>query len=213
MNIKIAITFVVMTLFIASAGIVSSTVFAKQSQNTHFIAKLSAKAAPGFGPNLSFNATGKATFTVTGGGNAMQYSVNAYKINHVGDVTLVLYTRGHGHPASNVVLVRRAVEQGATGPINGLLVQGNTKSSDLVGPLKGKQISVLVKDMLDGKVDLWVTTTAGQLIAGKVIPASAMELAESAAPSANATAAPSANATAAPSANATAAPSANAKHK
>ena len=90
--------------------------------------------------------------------------------------------------------MRRAVEQGATDPINGLLVQGNTKPSDLVGPLKGKQISVLVKDVLDGKVDLWVTTTAGQLIAGKVIPASAMELAESAAPSANATAAPSANA-------------------
>ena len=169
-NAPVVATTVVM-LVIASAGIVSSTVFAQQSQNTHFIAKLSAKAAPGFGPNLSFNATGKATFTVTGGGNAMQYSVNAYKINHVGDVTLVLYTRGHGHSPSNVVLVRRAVEQGATGPINGLLVQGNIKSSDLVGPLKGKQISVLVKDMLDGKVDLWVTTTSNLMIAGKVTPA------------------------------------------
>jgi len=196
MNIKIGIAFVITTLVIASAGIVSSTVFAQQSQNTHFIAKLSGKTAPGFGPNLSLNATGKATFTVTGGGKAMQYSVNAYKINHVGDVTLVLYARGHGHSPSNVVLVRRAVTQGPTGPINGLLVQGTIKPSDLVGPLKGKQMSVLVKDILDGKVDLWVTTTAAQLIAGKVIPASAMELAESAAPSANATAAPSANATA-----------------
>jgi len=212
MNIKIGIAFVVTTLVIASAGIVSSMVFAQQSQ-THFMAKLSAKSTPTRGPNLSFNGTGKATFTVTGGGKAMQYTVNAYKMNHVGDVTLVLYTRGHGHSPSNVVLVRRAVTEGATGPINGLLVQGTIKPSDLVGPLKGKQISVLVKDMLDGKVDLWVTTTAAQLIAGKVIPASAMELAESAAPSGNATAAPSGNATAAPSGNATAAPSGNAKHQ
>jgi len=46
MNIKIAITFVVMTLFVASAGIVSSTVLAQQSQNAHFIANLSGKSAP-----------------------------------------------------------------------------------------------------------------------------------------------------------------------
>ena len=194
MNTKVsvvAMATVAMTLFVASAGVLSSSVIAQQSQ-AHFIANLSGKSA--VPPNPSFVATGKATFTVTGGGKAMQYTVNAYKMNHVGDVTLVLYTRGHGHSPSNVVLVRRAVTEGATGPINGLLVQGTIKPSDLVGPLKGKQISVLVKDMLDGKVDLWVTTTAAQLIAGKVIPASAMELAESAAPSGNATAAPSGNA-------------------
>ena len=172
MNIKIAITFVVMTLFIASAGIVSSTVLAQQSQNAHFIANLSGKSArPPNGPNLSTMATGKAIFTVTNAGKTMLYFVNATKINHVDNVILVLYTHGHGHSPSNVVLLRLGSQHGATGPINGLLVQGNITSSSLVGPLKGKQISDLVSDMLDGKVDLWVTTTQRLHIAGKVTPA------------------------------------------
>jgi len=49
--------------------------------------------------------------------------------------------------------------------------QDNITSSSLVGPLKGKQISDLVMDMLDGKVDLWVTTTQRTHIAGEVTPA------------------------------------------
>ncbi|MGA9154525.1 MAG: CHRD domain-containing protein, partial [Candidatus Nitrosopolaris sp.] len=211
MNIKAPVVAIatVLTLFITSASIGSSTVFAQQSQNAHFIAMLSGKSA--IPPNLTTNATGKASFTVTDAGKRMSYSVNAMKINHVDNVVLVLYTRGHGNPASNVVLLRLGSQHGATGPINGVLVQGSIKSSDLVGPLKGKQISNLVRDMLDGKIDLWVTTTQLLMIAGKVIPATAAPSANAtAAPSANATAAPSANATAAPSANATAAPSANA---
>ena len=46
-------------------------------------------------------------------------------------------------------------------------------SSDLVGPLKGKHISDLVRDMLNGNVDLWITTTSLSMIAGKVTPAGA----------------------------------------
>jgi hypothetical protein len=168
MNTKIAITFVVMTLFIASAGTVSSTVSAQQSQNAHFIANLSGLwATPA---NLSTNATGKAIFTVTDA-KTMLYTVNATKINHVNSVVLVLYTRGPAHSPSNVALLRLGSQEGATGPINGTLVQGNITSSSLVGPLKGKQISDLVKDILDGKVDLRVTTTQALMIAGKVAPA------------------------------------------
>ncbi len=171
MNIKIAITCVVMTLFIASAGIVTSTVLAQQSQNVHFIANLSGKSArPPNGP-LRTMATGKGIFTVTNAGKTILYSINATKINHVDNVILVLYTRGHEYSPSNVVLLRTGPQNGATGPINGLLAQGNITSSSLVGPLKGKQISDLVKDMLDGKIDLWVTTTQRLHIAGKVTPA------------------------------------------
>jgi hypothetical protein len=171
MNIKVpvvVIATVVVILFIASAGIVGSTVFAQQSQNSHFIADLSGKSA--IPPNLSTEATGKATFTVTDAGKKMLYSVNATKINHVDNVVLV-FSSGTGHRASNAVLLRLGSQQGATGPINGLLVQGNITSSTLVGPLKGKQISDLVKDMLDGNIDLWVSTTNGVMIAGKVTPA------------------------------------------
>jgi CHRD domain len=158
-----------MTLFVASASIVSSLVIAQQSQ-THFIANLSGKSA--IPPNPSTVATGKATFTVTDGGKKMSYSINATRINHVDNVVLVYWPTG-ANRASNVVLLRTDAEHGATGPTNGILVTGIISSSDLVGPLKGKHISDLVKDMLDGNVDLWITTTTNLMIAGKVTPAGA----------------------------------------
>jgi hypothetical protein len=73
---------------------------------------------------------------------------------------------------SNVAFLRSRSQQGATGPINGLLVQGNITSSDLVGLLKGKHISDLVKDMFYGNIYLRVYTIKFPLeIIGKITPA------------------------------------------
>src|SRR5215467_13876372 len=158
--------FIAMTLFIASAVVttISSTIFAQKSEGAHFIAELSGKST-----NLSTNATGNAIFTVTDGGNEMSYTVNAMKINHVTDVVLVFSTGGH---ASNVALLRLGSQHGTTGPINGLLVRGNITSSELVGPLKGKHILDLAKDMLDGNIYLRVSTIKFQLgMIGKINPA------------------------------------------
>ena len=172
MNAKVSVVAMItvsMTLFVASAGVLSSSVIAQQSQ-AHFIANLSGKSA--VPPNPSFVATGKATFTVTDGGKKMSYSVNATRINHVDNVVLVYWPTG-ANRASNIVLLRTGAEHGATGPINGVLVQGTISSSDLVGPLKGKHISDLVRDILNRNVDLWITTTTLSMIAGKVTPAGA----------------------------------------
>src|SRR5215472_6925637 len=161
MNTKVSVVAMItvsMTLFVASAGVLSSSVIAQQSQ-AHFIANLSGKSA--VPPNPSFVATGKATFTVTNGGKKMSYSVNATRINHVDNVVLVYWPTG-ANRSSNVVLLKASALQHmppATGPINGVLRQGTFTSSDLVGPLKGKHISDLVRDMLNGSIDLWVTTT------------------------------------------------------
>ena len=171
MKMKLAIVpfiFIALTLFVASAG-VNLTVFA-QPQKPHFIADLSGKSA--IPPNLSTKATGKAIFTVTDGGNKMLYSVNATKINGVTDVVLV-FSRGEPLRASDVAYLRLGSQQGPTGPINGALVQGNITSSNLLGPLEGKHISDLIKDMIDGHIYLWVTTAMSPPgIAGKVTPAS-----------------------------------------
>src|SRR5215831_21352570 len=172
MNTKVSVVAMItvsMTLFVASAGVLSSSVIAQQSQ-AHFIANLSGKSA--FPPNPSFAATDKATFTVTDDGKKMSYSINATKINHVDNIVLVYWPTG-ANRASNIVLLRTGAEHGATGPTNGILVQGTISSSDLVGPLKGKHISDLVRDMLNGNVDLWITTTTNLMIAGKVTPAGA----------------------------------------
>lgn len=161
--------FIAMTLFIASAVVntISSTIFAQKLHEVHFIAELSGKST--LPTNLSTNATGNAIFTVTEGGNEMSYTVNAMRINHVTDVVLVFSTGGH---ASNVALLRLGSQHGATGPINGLLVRGNITASNLVGPLKGKHILDLAKDMLDGNIYLQVSTIKFPLgMIGKINPA------------------------------------------
>jgi hypothetical protein len=172
MKMKFAIVsfiFIAMTLFIASAVVntIRLTAFAQKSEGAHFLAELSGKSA--IGTNLSINATGNAIFTVTEDGNKMSYTVNTMRINHVTDVVLVFSTGGH---ASNVALLRLGSQHGATGPINGLLLRGNITSSNLVGPLKGKHILDLAKDMLDGNIYLRVSTIKFPLgMIGKINPA------------------------------------------
>jgi hypothetical protein len=166
-KIKLIVLFLcAMTLFIGSPG-VSSTVFAQQTEEAHFMAELSGKS--GIPPNLSTKTIGNAIFSVTRNGNEMLYTVNAMNINHVTDIVLVFSTSGL---TSNVVFLRSGSQQGATGPINGLLVHGNITSSDLVGLLKGKHIPDLVKDMLDGNIYLRVYAIKFPLeIIGKITPA------------------------------------------
>ena len=151
--------FIAMALFIASAVVNTiSAIFAQKLHEVHFMVELSEKST--VPTSLSTNATGNAIFTVTEGGNEMSYTVNAMRINHVTDVVLVFSTGGHG---SNVALLRLGSQHGATGPINGLLVRGNITSSNLVGPLKGKHILDLAKDMLDGNIYLRVSTSNSRL--------------------------------------------------
>ena len=172
MKMKCAIIpfiFIAMMLLFASAVVntISSTTFAQKSEGGHFLAELSGKSI--VGTNLSTDATGNAIFTVTEDGNEMSYTVNTMRINHVTDVVLVLSTGGH---ANNVALLRLGSQHGATGPMNGLLVRGNITSSNLVGPLKGKHILDLAKDMLDGNIYLRVFTIKFPLgMIGKVNPA------------------------------------------
>jgi hypothetical protein len=171
MKMKFAIIpfiFITMTLFIASAVVndISSTTFAQKSEGAHFLAELSDKSTVG---SASTNATGNAIFTVSEGGNKISYTVNMMRVNHITDVALVFSTAGH---AGNIALLRLGSQHGATGPINGLLVRGNITSSNLVGPLKGKHILDLAKDMLDGNIYLQVSTIKFPLeMIGKLNPA------------------------------------------
>ena len=148
-----------MTLFVAPAGVLSSSVIAQRLENLLFPRTLRQWQQVRQPSQLRMVVRKCHTLNVT-------------KINHVDNVVLVHWPTG-ANRASNIVLLRTGAQHGATGPTNGILVQGTITSSDLVGPLKGKHISDLVKDMLDGNVDLWITTTTNLMIAGKVTPAGA----------------------------------------
>ena len=98
-------------------------------------------------PPHDTKATGTAEFTLSADGKTMSYKVDVMNIDKV--------TVAHihqGKPGENgppVVWLFNS-SSNPTGPMNGKLSEGKITSSDLVGPLKGKQISDLVKLINDG---------------------------------------------------------------
>jgi hypothetical protein len=135
----------------SSISLTSTAAFAQGEQK--FTAKLTGKDEV---PPKNTKATGTTEFNVTADGKTMTYKVNVMNMDKV--------TQAHIHSGKQGVngppVVWLYNSSKASGPMSGMLSQGNTTSSDLVGPLKGKQISDLVKLINDGQAYVNVHTEA-----------------------------------------------------
>lgn len=133
----------------SSISLTSTAAFAQGEQK--FTAKLTGKDEV---PPKNTKATGTAEFNVTADGKTMTYKVNVMNMDKV--------TQAHIHSGKQEVngppVVWLYNSSKPSGPMNGMLSQGNITSSDLVGPLKGKQISDLVKLINDGQAYVNVHT-------------------------------------------------------
>ena len=133
----------------SSISLTSTAAFAQGEQK--FTAKLTGKDEV---PPKNTKATGAAEFNVTADGKTMTYKVNVMNMDKV--------TQAHIHSGKQGVngppVVWLYNSSKASGPMNGMLSQGNITSSDLVGPLKSKQISDLVKLINDGQAYVNVHT-------------------------------------------------------
>ena len=99
-------------------------------------------------PPKDTKATGDAEFTLSADGKTMSYKVNVMNIDKV---TMAHIHQGKvGENGPPVVWLFNS-SSNPTGPMNGMLSQGSLTSNDLVGPLKGKQMSDLVKMINDGQ--------------------------------------------------------------
>jgi hypothetical protein len=98
-------------------------------------------------PPHDTKATGTAEFTLSSDGKTMSYKVDVMNIDKV---TVAHIHQGKvGENGPPVVWLFNS-SSNPTGPMNGKLSEGKITPSDLVGPLKGKQISDLVKLINDG---------------------------------------------------------------
>ena len=120
---------------------VTST-FAQGEQK--FTAKLTGKDEV---PPKDTKANGTAEFNLSADGKMMTYMVNVMNIDKVTMAHIHSGKAGENGP----VVVWLYNSTTPSGPINGMLSQGNTTANDLVGPLKGKQMSDLVKLINDGQ--------------------------------------------------------------
>jgi len=129
---------------------------------THFTANLTA-------PAISSNskATGNATFTLKDDGNTMSYVISG---NGLANITQVVILQSTGGRTTDLV------QPLYYAPTSGLYTKGsgsadgNFTSADFVNILKGKQMSDLVKKILDGHVYIAIKSVPFPLgeIAGKI---------------------------------------------
>ena len=129
---------------------------------THFNANLTA-------PAISSNskATGNATFTLEDDGNTMSYVISG---NGLANITQVVVLQSTGGRTTDLV------QPLYYAPTSGLYTKGsgsadgNFTSADFVNILKGKQMSDLVKNILDGHVYIAIKSVPFPLgeIAGKI---------------------------------------------
>ncbi|HEY6884609.1 MAG TPA: CHRD domain-containing protein [Nitrososphaeraceae archaeon] len=129
------------TMVSANGGLVSSS---SAQGEQKFTAKMTGKEEV---PPKDTKATGDAEFTLSADGKTMSYKVNVMNMDKV---TMAHIHQGKvGENGPPVVWLFNS--SNPTGPKNGMLSQGNITSNDLVGPLKGKQMSDLVKLINDGQ--------------------------------------------------------------
>jgi hypothetical protein len=122
--------------------IITKNVFAQVGEKK-FTATLSGKdeVAP-----KDTKATGTGEFTLSSDGKTMTYKVDVKDIDKATMAHIHQGKTGENGPV--VVTLFKAATP--TGPKSGVLAQGNITSDKLEGPLKGKQISDLVKLIEDG---------------------------------------------------------------
>ena len=134
------------TMSVGRGGLVtltgSSSAFAQGEQK--FTAKLTGKDEV---PPKDTKATGDAEFNLSADGNKMTYVVNVMNMDKV--TMAHIHSGKVGENGPPVAWLFNSTTP--SGPMNGMLSKGNITASDLVGPLKGKQMSDLVKLINDGQ--------------------------------------------------------------
>ncbi|HZB73723.1 MAG TPA: CHRD domain-containing protein [Nitrososphaeraceae archaeon] len=159
------------TLLILSAGqMISSAernyaIAQSETQRTTFNADLTGQGLPIIQTNTT--ASGKATLKIVGDGNTMSYDINATNLDRAENVAIGSTTGGRW---TDLVVLHYGPAMGTLDNVNGTLVKGNFTSSDLVGSLQGKQMSDLLKMILDGQIYIRVQTPVQPLgeIGGQV---------------------------------------------
>jgi CHRD domain len=116
------------------------------------------------------DASGKAVFTLASDRNTMSYDINA---SNLADAQNILLSTSTGGRVRDLVQIHSATAQGPLQSTNGTLaLQGNFTSADFIDYLQGKQMSDLLKMIIDGNVYVKVTSSAAPLgeIGGKINP-------------------------------------------
>lgn len=142
-SLVIGITLIATMVIAGGMAIITTKSVFAQGVEKKFTATLSGKNEV---PAKDTKATGTSEFTLSRDGKTMTYIVN---VKDIDKATMAHIHQGKtGENGPIVVTLFKATT--ATGSKNGILARGTITSDKLEGPLKGKQISDLVKLIEDG---------------------------------------------------------------
>ena len=145
----------VATLFIFAAA-TNGFINSASAQQQQFIANLSGGNGV---PPIKTPATGVAKFTLSADGKSLSYVLNVTNINSVIGAHIHSGSAKQNGPIVLFLFGNPTMTGPPTGKVNGLLSKGNSTSSDLKGPLAGKQLTDLVNLIKSGNAYVNVHTT------------------------------------------------------
>jgi CHRD domain len=219
MNIGMTKLAIIISIVIATAIALSASTIISMIQPAQAAASATAKTGGGAGtitssigqqtfrttlsgneevPPKSTQATGSATFAMITDGKSMSYRIRVTNIDKVTTAHIHSGKIGQNGPVVVTLFQLKATTSPlTTGTVkNGFLSQGTITFANLEGPLKGKQISDLVKLINDGNAYVNVHTTQNPKgeIRGQISSVAAASASTSTGGSSSASAAASASA-------------------
>jgi len=146
-------------LAIAASGFAVATSNTAFAQQQHFTAKLSGNNEV---PPITSKSSGTAAFDLNAAGTQMKYTLNVTNIDKV----IAAHIHQGSSTANGPIVVNLFIPSGPTGKVSGTLTQSSINSTSLIGPLKGKQMTDLIKLINSGNA--YVNVHTSQNPAGEV---------------------------------------------
>jgi hypothetical protein len=111
-------------------------------------------------PPVKIKATGQATFKLSQDGKSLHYKVSVANLTNITMAHIHFGPPGKNGPVAVWLYPSHPYPQLKIGKFSGVLAQGTITAKDLKGPLSGKPLQALIKDMESGRAYVNVHTSA-----------------------------------------------------
>jgi hypothetical protein len=111
-------------------------------------------------PPVQTKATGQATFKLSQDGKSLDYNLSAANLTNITMAHIHLGLPGKNGPAAVWLYPSHPYPETKVEKFSGVLAKGTITAKDLKGPLSGKPLQVLIKDMESGRAYVNIHTVA-----------------------------------------------------
>jgi hypothetical protein len=111
-------------------------------------------------PPVKTKASGQASFNLSKDGKSLHYKLSVANLSDITMAHIHLGPPGKNGPVAVWLYPSHPYPQLKIGKFSGVLAQGTVNAKNLAGPLRGKALAVLIKDMKSGRTYVNVHTSA-----------------------------------------------------